>query len=74
MRQATRYATGTESDPIYIPNAYYLVYYVLSQLYMTDRDTAQMDYYLGRAEDIMSKMKLADINEHESESDFVIGT
>ncbi len=75
LRQATRYDTGTESDPIDIPkNAYYLVYYILSQLYMTDRDTAQMDYNLGRAEDIMSKMKLGAMNEHESESEFVIGT
>ena len=74
LREATRYDTGTESTPLDMANGYYLVYYVLSQLYMTDRDTAQMDYYLGRAEDIMTKMKLHALNEHQEDDGFAFGT
>jgi len=74
LRQATRYDTGTESTPIDVPDGYYLVYYVLSQLYLGDRDTAQMDYNLGRSEDLMAKMKRGAINTHAAEDDFVIGT
>ncbi|HHH12274.1 MAG TPA: hypothetical protein ENJ77_00165 [Candidatus Moranbacteria bacterium] len=74
LRRAKRYASGTESDPLDVPEGYFLVYYVLSQLYATDRDVALMDLNLGRAEELMGKMKSGSVNEHESESDFVIGT
>jgi hypothetical protein len=73
LRTATRYPLGTESTPIEMSRPKFLVYYILSQIYLKDRNAMGFQANQQLAIDEMRKMKIQNNQEYPSESGFGFG-
>lgn len=73
VKKATRYPVGTETTDLQMSRPKFLVYFILSQLFLKDRNSMGFQANQQLALDEMMKMKLANNREHPDESDFGFG-
>lgn len=73
LREATKYPVGTETTPIDMSRPKFLVYYVLSMLFLKDRNAMGFQANQQLALEAMRKMKIDANQEQTGDSGFGIG-